>query len=171
MNGELVSFLDNNKGLTQTDHISIYLFVIVMAILSDVLTKVANNHSFKFHNKCKGMKINHLSFADDLLPFCKANKAFICLIKHVLNLFYKWVGLKANLVKSNIFFSRVSNKDIKVLMDFMGFQIRSLPIKFLGVPLITTKLKKGDCKSLINKILKGVGSSPMLKELFSRSPY
>ena len=37
------------------------------------------------------------------------------------------------------------------LCSLMGFQLGSLPVKYLGVPLISTKLSVSDCAPLISK--------------------
>lgn len=38
-------------------------------------------------------------------------------------------------------------------MDCLGFTIVSLLVKYLGVLLITTKFKSGNCKPLVDKII------------------
>ena len=37
-----------------------------------------------------------------------------------------------------------------------GFKLGSLPVKYLGVPLITTKLKALDCQPLVEKIIRKI---------------
>lgn len=56
--------------MRQRDSIFPYLFVVVMEVLSDLLERVTNNSSFKFHKKCQALSINHLCFIDDLILFC-----------------------------------------------------------------------------------------------------
>ncbi|KAL0292367.1 UNVERIFIED_CONTAM: hypothetical protein Scaly_2594000 [Sesamum calycinum] len=38
------------------------------------------------------------------------------------------------------------------MIDILGFQEGSLPVKYLGVPLISSRLTIADCKPLINKL-------------------
>lgn len=38
-------------------------------------------------------------------------------------------------------------------MGILGFNEGSLPIRYLGVPLISSRLKKSDCKSLVDRIV------------------
>ena len=44
-----------------------------MNVLSKLLDTAVKYGVFSFHPKCKRVGITHLSFADDLLIFCKGN--------------------------------------------------------------------------------------------------
>lgn len=68
LNGDQVSFFEAKKGLRQGDSLSPLLFILCLEYLSRKLLDVPN--FFKFHNGCVGLKINQLSFADDLMIFC-----------------------------------------------------------------------------------------------------
>lgn len=37
-------------------------------------------------------------------------------------------------------------------MEMLGFQVGSLPVRYLGLPLFSTRLKKEHCSALITKI-------------------
>ena len=56
------------------------LFVICMEYLSRLLQHVSNNADYKFHYRCKSLKLNHLVFADDLIQFCRGDEKSIMLI-------------------------------------------------------------------------------------------
>lgn len=38
------------------------------------------------------------------------------------------------------------------ILQVLGFNEGSLPVRYLGVPLLSTKLKHGDCKAMIERI-------------------
>lgn len=48
------------------------LFVIGMEYLFRTLMIIGSYNDFNFHPRCRKMKRNHLSFADDLMLFCEA---------------------------------------------------------------------------------------------------
>ena len=69
-NGTVQGFFKSNRGLRQRDPLSPYLFVIAMNCLSLMLDKAAEEGKFGYHHACKGTKLTHLCFTDDLLIFC-----------------------------------------------------------------------------------------------------
>lgn len=74
INGGVEGFFQGRKGLRQGDPMLPLLFVICMDYLSRILKQIGENRKFKFHHKCKSLKLNHLVFADDLILFCKGDK-------------------------------------------------------------------------------------------------
>ena len=87
--------------------------------------------NFKYHPKCEKQGITHLSFADDLFMFCAAD---------VLDEFGRSSGLWPNKDKSDVFFGNVP-PDVKLLIQStLDFNVGSLPVRYLGVPLISTRL-------------------------------
>lgn len=67
-------------------------------------------------------------------------------------------GLTPNLSKSNIYFSGCNKVLREGILQIATFTEGTLPVKYLGVPLITTKLKALDCNQLVDKITKRIGS-------------
>ncbi|KAK4387116.1 putative ribonuclease H protein [Sesamum angolense] len=106
----------------------------------------------KFHWKCTEQRILSLCFADDILLFCRADIPSIRVIKHTLSEFAELSGLKVNPNKSQIILSRAVQQEKQQMIDILGFQEGSLPVKYLGVPLISSSLTIADCKPLINKL-------------------
>ncbi|XP_039013906.1 uncharacterized protein LOC120143737 [Hibiscus syriacus] len=67
LNGSLVGHFRGARGIRQGDPFSLYLFVIVMNVLSSLLNVAAMQGIFIYHPKCKRIPLTYLSFADDLL--------------------------------------------------------------------------------------------------------
>ena len=88
LNGGLVGYFKGARGIRQRDLLSPYIFVLTMNVLSRLLDAAAIHGVFKFHLKCKRIKLTHLCFADDLLIFFKGTLDSILGIQKVLNLFY-----------------------------------------------------------------------------------
>lgn len=126
--------------------------------LSNLLDKVVVHLDFKHHKKCKDLNITHLCFIDDLMLFCKVEEKSIFFLRDALKTIEGLLGLKAKVKKSNIFFSGEAIPFYRSIAPKLGFKVGTLSIKYLGVPLITSKLKIGDCKPLMNKIFSLINS-------------
>ncbi|KAK4383917.1 hypothetical protein Sango_3107900 [Sesamum angolense] len=60
--------------------------------------------------------------------------------------------LKVNSAKSQIIFSRAVQQERQQILDYLGFQEGSLPVKYLGIPLTSSRLTIADCRPLIDKV-------------------
>ncbi|KAL0286590.1 UNVERIFIED_CONTAM: hypothetical protein Sradi_7144400 [Sesamum radiatum] len=73
-------------------------------------------------------------------------------IKSVLTEFAALSGLHVNPEKSTIILSKSVQQDRQSILDILGFQEGSLPIKYLGLPLTSSRLKVADCQPLIDRL-------------------
>ena len=153
-----MGYFEGARGIRQGDPISPYLFVLVMDTLSQILHQQISNGSFKYHWKCDKLNISHLCFADDLLILFNGDVESANLVRQSLDLFFLFTGLQANNGKSCLFFSNVEDLMVDQILTILTFEKGQLPIRYLGIPLITTKLKKQDCESLVNNICSRVNS-------------
>ncbi|KAL0284495.1 UNVERIFIED_CONTAM: hypothetical protein Sradi_7195600 [Sesamum radiatum] len=60
-------------------------------------------------------------------------------------------GLHVNPNKSTIILSKAVRSERRAILDLMGFPEAVLPIKYLGVPLIASRLTVADCQPLIDR--------------------
>ncbi|KAJ0615172.1 putative RNA-directed DNA polymerase [Helianthus annuus] len=65
-------------------------------------------------------------------------------------MFTSWSGLVPSPTKSTAYFSNVPSLVKQEILSLMSFQEGNLPVRYLGVPLISTKLIFKDCKILID---------------------
>ena len=108
INGGLVGYFPSCRGLRQGDPLSPYLFVIAMEILNAIMQQQAcSNPQFKFHWRCKKLKLIQLSFADDLLLLCKGCFHSVKILKEAFDLFQKISELQTNPSKSEIFMTAI----------------------------------------------------------------
>ncbi|XP_039071739.1 uncharacterized protein LOC120218923 [Hibiscus syriacus] len=121
-----------------------------MNILSKILNLAAARGIFGYHPKGKKLCITHLSFADDLLIFCKGNLESIVGVISVLNHFYSLSGLSLNVNKIEFYVARIYTGTLESIKSATGFKQGFLPVRYLGVPLVTRKLTKIDCFPLLD---------------------
>lgn len=129
-----------------------------MDVFSRLLGKFTNQSIFKYHSRCGNLKLSHLCFADDVLLFSYASESSIRIIKQVLDEFDLLSGLKANINKSTIFFAGVNNDTKNRILPILNFSEGYLPVRYLGVLLITKKLSSSNCQPLLDRITKRIQS-------------
>lgn len=80
-----------------------YLFVMVVEILSGLLQQQVISCNYGLHPKCKGTKLTHLCFADDILVFFKGNVKSAQVLSQVIKDFSNFSGLVVNCNKTSLF--------------------------------------------------------------------
>ncbi|KAK4386179.1 hypothetical protein Sango_2488500 [Sesamum angolense] len=112
-----------------------------------------------------GPRVSHLSFVDNTLIFCQVTSEALQCAGRVLSLFEKASGLKVNLEKSSVAFSRnTSNACRLALTDILSVQVVGRHGKYLGLPdgegrsknaifqhlkdWVWAKLQSWECKNL-----------------------
>ena len=73
-----------------------------------------------------------------------------------LKVFYTYSGLQLNNANSEVFSTGIKEEDLLEIQQVTGFRMGTLPVKYLGVPLITRQLSKQDCAPLVSKITEQV---------------
>ncbi|XP_071738715.1 uncharacterized protein [Rutidosis leptorrhynchoides] len=86
------------------------------------------------------MKLTHICFADNLLVFCHGDVNSVKIIKRALTDFGDTSGLLPNMSKSTIFFGSVYLVTQGKIVQILPFEVGSLPMKYLGVPLLAKGL-------------------------------
>lgn len=152
INGISEGYFPAKKGLRQDDPLSPYLFAICMEIFSRLMDSAACAGLVGFHPQCSKVSLTHLCFADDLLVFSEAFVESLSGVKQTLERFYELSGLRVSFPKSEIFFCAVPSSDQETLAAQLGVKIGFLSVRYLGVPLISGKLRAQDCAPLVEKI-------------------
>lgn len=153
INGELYCFFKGKRGLRQGDPLSPYLFILVMEILTLILKrKVRSTEEFVYHHQCLNLNIINLCFADDLFLFAHGDVNSARVIMEALNEFKGASGLVPSLSKSTVYFCNVLNYTKLAILNILPFEEGKLPVKYLGVPLVSTRLVYRDCKELVEKV-------------------
>ncbi|CAL1376735.1 unnamed protein product [Linum trigynum] len=158
VNGSLCGFFKARKGVRQGDPLSPYLFTIAMEGLSTMLTEAGQSGVLPFHPLCKRVALNHLCFADDLLIFTKGSAQAIMQVKVILQRFHQISGLNSNPAKCEIYFGGDSILYKTNALSLTRFKEGKLPVRYLGLPLLSGKLSSVEIDSLVDKITKRIKS-------------
>ncbi|CAL1370123.1 unnamed protein product [Linum trigynum] len=151
-NGGLCGYFSASKGLRHGDPLSPYLFTVAMEYFSCLIHWAAIDNQVPYHSRCKELRITHLCFADDLLVFTNGSIRGVAGINRVLTQFYKDSGLRCNPSKCELFCCGTPDEEQQWISAYTGFPLGSLPVRYLGVPLISGKLTSADCSVLVDKI-------------------
>ena len=84
--------------------------------------------------------------------FSGGTHSSVQVIMDELNRFACFSGLQVNKQKSAIFLAGVSDDVKNNILSTSGFSMGRFPMRYLGVPLISTRLTHGDCMPLIKEL-------------------
>lgn len=108
-----------------------------------LLKKVENSNVFRFHSKCEKI------FTDDLIMFSYGDVNSASILMDSLEMFTHVSCLAPSLTKSKAFFANVDFDVKQTILNIMSFEEGYLPVRYLGVPLISTRHHIRDCKVLV----------------------
>ncbi|GKB68099.1 hypothetical protein Tco_0929511 [Tanacetum coccineum] len=153
INGSLHGYFKGKRGLRQGDPLSPYLFTLVMEILTLMLQRrVQDSNSFTYHRYCSELELINLCFVDDLFLFAHRDVSSTYIIKEALDEFKNASGVTPSLPKSTANFCNVLTHTKIAILNVLPFEEGRLPVKYLGVPLVSSRLMIQDCKELVEKV-------------------
>lgn len=123
-----------------------------MNVLSKILDKTASTKKIGYHPLCKNVGLTHLSFADDILDFTDAKIRSVEGIIRVFDDFAKISGLKISMEKSIIYLAGIDDRRRIDIEECFLFTVGNLPVRYLGLPLTTKRMKSTDYLPLLEKI-------------------
>jgi hypothetical protein len=98
-------------GLRQGFPLSPFLFLLVAEGLSRALVAEKISGSFPRIDITTSLQVTHLLFVDDILIFTSGSRSEVGILKNILNLFYKAIGMLINEEKSTLTSFLLSNKE------------------------------------------------------------
>lgn len=152
VNGELAGYFQSKRGLRQGCSLSPYLFLLCMNILSLQIDKAAMQKKFRLHPGCSSLSLTHLCFADDLMMFVERSKESVEGALAVFDEFVVWSGLKISIEKSTIYMVGVAVEEKARIKRNFPLAEGTLPVRYLGLPLMTQVMRRPDYQPLVEKI-------------------
>ncbi|GJU56052.1 putative RNA-directed DNA polymerase [Tanacetum coccineum] len=148
LNGNLHGYFKGKRGLRQGDPMSLYLFTLVMEILSLMLKRrVCEDDEFAYRKKCSKQKFIDICFEDDLILFAHGDVHSASIVTEALNEFKDASALVPSIPKSTIFFSNVLDHVKASILHLMPFEEGSFPIKVVAQPRFTRQERVSDIVS------------------------
>ncbi|KAL0292405.1 UNVERIFIED_CONTAM: hypothetical protein Scaly_2591500 [Sesamum calycinum] len=145
----IMEFFHSGKILK---HLNATLIILIPKMYKNIM----ESSVFQFHWRCRELELFSPCFADDLLLFCRANVASVLVFKEGLDWFSRVSGLQANPDKSQLILSKSAKHLRPCLHQVLGFQEGVLPLKYLGLPLVHSRLTIQDCQPLLLKVDKRI---------------
>nr|GEW61890.1 hypothetical protein [Tanacetum cinerariifolium] len=130
ISGSIHGYFKGKRGLCQGDPLSPYLFTLIMEVLTLML-----------HRR-----------AYDLFLFSHGDVNSVMVIKEALEEFKDALGLTPSMPKSTVYFCNVLNHIKLAILYILPFKEGRLPVKYLRVLLVSSRLVFRDCKELIVKV-------------------
>lgn len=151
VNGISDGFFKSSRGLRQGDPLSPYLFVLAMEVFSKLLRSRYESGYISYHPNTSELEISHLMFADDVMVFFDGSSSSLHGIYETLDDFAGWSGLKMNREKTSLFHAGLPLSDSRAISHY-GFPEGSLPVRYLGLPLMCRKLRISEYSPLLEKV-------------------
>ncbi|KAL0295252.1 UNVERIFIED_CONTAM: putative ribonuclease H protein [Sesamum angustifolium] len=149
VNGEHAGFFHSTRGLRQGDPLSPALFVLAADYLSRGLERLFAAHPTLFYQTPSLIRVSHLAYADDLMIFTTPCRQNMELLRDFLRAYERVSGQLIN--GSKFLYCGLPGflPTDAGSAGCVGYQLKHLPITYLGVPLY-----KGNRKAcLFNPII------------------
>ncbi|XP_051219522.1 uncharacterized protein [Lolium perenne] len=91
-------------------------------------------------------------YANDVVIFCHPDEAELRAVRGILELFGQASGLRTNFAKCSVFPIACNNEEADGAAEFMECQLAPFPIKYLGIPLSTTRLTTVSFQPLLDRL-------------------
>ncbi|KAL2228534.1 UNVERIFIED_CONTAM: putative mitochondrial protein [Sesamum indicum] len=153
VNGEHAGFFHSTRGLRQGDPLSPALFVLAADYLSQGLNRLFVAHPTMYYQSPGRVRVSHLAYADDMMIFTNICRQHMELLRDFLHAYERVSGQRINSAKSSFILSRqVPLSQLQEVQYVMGYQLKYLPVTYLGVPLYKGNRKACLFDSLISRI-------------------
>ncbi|KAL0315090.1 UNVERIFIED_CONTAM: hypothetical protein Scaly_2887800 [Sesamum calycinum] len=98
--------------------------------------RLVNAHPTMFYQAPGLIRVSHLAYADDLMIFTTTCRQNMELLRDFLRAYERVSGQLINGSKSSFIVGRqASSLQTQAVQDVLGYQLKHLPITYLGVPL------------------------------------
>lgn len=124
----------------------------IQNVLSCLLNRAVATSLIGRHPRCDQVLVTHLSFADDIMVFTDGSPTSLRETLRVFNNFARNSGLHINANKSAMYVGGRNKEELLAAAASHGIPTETLPIRYLGLPLITKSMTVHDYAPLLDKI-------------------
>jgi len=150
LNGIVGESIQHGRGLRQGNPLSPLLFILAI----DPLQRLLNNATdSRLLSKLKGRytRLRTSMYADDAVVFLNPKKEDVSNFAQILQKFAESSGLSTNVQKSSVILIRCEQINLEDVLEGLPATRTSFPIKYLGLPLSVTRLRRVDYQPLADK--------------------
>ncbi|WMV32723.1 hypothetical protein MTR67_026108 [Solanum verrucosum] len=150
INGHRQGFFHSTRGLNQGDPLSPALFILGAEVLTRMLNSLHQIPSYKgYFMEPKGPKINHLSFANDIIIFASTERQSL---KHIMDNLKEYEQTSGQLINRGKSHFMVPDKTPQDILH----TIKNSPLTYLGCPLYIGRQKIIYYSYLVEKVSKKI---------------
>ncbi|XP_070026560.1 uncharacterized protein [Nicotiana sylvestris] len=155
INGQPNGFFKSLMGVKQGDPLSPTLFILAAEALFRDLNSLHTNLYFCGFGMPKwSPKINHLSYADDIIIFCLSDETSLRLVMEVLQAYESSSSQQVNKIKSATYMHYLTdNEVINKVERITGIRRQGFPMTCLGCPIFYTRRRGDYYQGLITKVM------------------
>ncbi|XP_058732787.1 uncharacterized protein LOC131604359 [Vicia villosa] len=121
--------------------------------LNRLMGRMQTKPDFHHHAKCEKLNLTNLTFAYDVLLFCRGDERSVKMMLSTINQFSASTGLVVNSKKCKVYCGGLSDEDKHLIQAVTKFEEWQLPMRYLGIPITSKKLNIHHYMPLIEKIL------------------
>lgn len=152
VNGELAGFFESERGLRQDVLCLLIYFSYVWMCCREWLKKQELIGKLDFIQIIY-IQITHICFVGDLMVFINGKRISIENTIKIFDEFVGMSGLKISLERSTLYLAGISENNRLAITSQFPFAEGQLPVRYLGLPLLTKRITSDDYEPLIEKIL------------------
>jgi hypothetical protein len=158
INNEEGEFFHTRKELREGDPLSPLLFNLMVDVLIKMFKKVVVEKLIRgLGNDLVEGGVISLQYVDGTILFVDNEVEGARNLKWVLTCFELISGMRINYHKSELVPVHIERgEDISCFVEIFRCSVGTLPIKYLGIPLHYSKLRREDLQPLIDKIIKRI---------------
>ncbi|PKI50218.1 hypothetical protein CRG98_029401 [Punica granatum] len=153
-NGSCLESFIPSRGIRQGDPISPCIFILCMDYLLHLIEDKVDLQAWRgIRRTCQSFPITHLLFVDDILLMGTTSTTSISSVKFVLDAFCEESGMRINLNKSKLLFSK-NTSPAQRLQACSVFSIQETTDlgKYLGFPISLSLHKEKDFTFVLEKV-------------------
>ncbi|GJT52285.1 RNA-directed DNA polymerase, eukaryota [Tanacetum coccineum] len=141
------------RGLKQSDHLSPFLFILIMESLHISFQRVVDAGLFTGIKINSMVNLSHLFYADDAIFLGQWSELNIDSLVRVLDCFFRASGLRINMCKSKIMGVNVEDGMVKNAASKLGCLVLKTPFTYLGTKVGGNMSRKQAWKEVVDKVL------------------